>query len=394
MAVLPIVAPPGSAPAVGLGAAELPQHELLAVARAASGRNTAACCRWDVEPVERIPGPPSTVSLHRVRGVVAEKGEQEPWSVVVKVLQSYRHVQLPPELRAAATVDHSWRHQADLYRAGVADVLPPGMRLPRVYRIDDLGDDRVALWLEDVAVIDTAWDLARFTHAARCLGRLAVRLTRAGHRLPATFSRVPGAVLRWQFIERRLSMLPALDGDRLWAHPLIRAVADERLRSDLRRLASRVPRLLDELDRLPQTFVHGDASPQNLLVADEDPPVLVAIDWTLIGLSAVGYDLAQLLVGAVHAGRLPVEAMPALHEAVLDGYCTGLADEAAPVPEDVVRFGLDATLVVRSAFSALPLAQLEAAPDDGLAALVASRIALTRYLVDVGLSLPTPQESR
>jgi thiamine kinase-like enzyme len=140
--------------------------------------------------------------------------------------------------------------------------------------------------------------------------------------------------------------------------------------------------------------VHGDASPQNLLVADEDPPVLVAIDWTLIGLSAVGYDLAQLLVGAVHAGRLPVAAMPALHEAVLDGYCRGLADEAAPVPEDVVRFGLDATLVVRSAFSALPLAQLEAAPDGGLAALVASRIALTRYLVDVGLSLPTPQESR
>ena len=133
-----------------------------------------------------------------------------------------------------------------------------------------------------------------------------MRLTRVGDRLRQPGSRVPGAVLRWQFIERRIySMLPALDGDRLWAHPLISAVVDARLRSDLRRLAPASRRLLDELDRLPQTFVHGDASPQNLLVPAADPPVLVAIDWTLIGLSAVGYDLAQLLVGLCTPASCP-----------------------------------------------------------------------------------------
>jgi hypothetical protein len=380
-----------------LGPAALSDLQLLEVARAVSGRPEAGFDGWVVEPVDRIPGPPSTAGLYRISGTVIDDRGSASWSVVVKILQSYRHVPLhvPPELRAAARADHSWRHQADLYRADLADLLPPGLRLPVVYRIDDLGDDRVAVWLEDVEETDLPWDLPRFTRAARCLGRLAIRMTRAEHRLPASFFRTPGSVLRWQFTERRHSALPLLGDDRLWAHPAVRAAGDEWLRADLQRLAERAPALLDGLDRLPHTFVHGDASPQNLLVPAGDPDELVAIDWSLIGLSVVGYDLAQLLVGLVHSGRLTVEAMPAVHQAVLDGYCAGLADEDAAIDDDAVRFGFDATLVIRSAFSALPLDRLTGPPDDEPAAPVAARIALTRYLVDVGLALPpAPEEPR
>jgi len=58
------------------------------------------------------------------------------------------------------------------------------------------------------------------------------------------------------------------------------------------------------------------------------------------------------------------------------------------VDEDVVRFGFHAALVVRSAFSALPLARLSGPNTRADAALVAHRIRLTRYLVDLGLGLP------
>jgi hypothetical protein len=81
--------------------------------------------------------------------------------------------------------------------------------------------------------------------------------------------------------------------------------------------------------------------------------------------------------------------LPALTEAVLSAYTAGLADEGLRVDADVVRFGFHAALVVRSAFSALPLRRLAGAPNRGDAALVAHRVRLARHLVDLGLALPT-----
>jgi hypothetical protein len=201
-------------------------------------------------------------------------------------------------------------------------------------------------------------------------------------------TRVPGEVLRLQFLERELFTLPALAGPAVWAHPLVAAVADPTLRGDLHRLTERVPAMLDVLDGLPQTFMHGDASPQNLLVPADAPATFVAIDWSLLGPIAVGYDLGQLVVGLAHAGQLDVDALPAVRDAVLPAYTAGLADEGLRVDGDVVRFGFHAALVVRSAFSALPLARLAGPPRRDDAAAVARRVRLTRHLVDLGLALP------
>ncbi len=375
-----------------LGAAELDERELTAVARAVTGRARTELRCWWVEPVNYEIGTGSTAGLLRVRGVVADGNR--PWSVFVKLLQSYRHTELlatvPAPLRdrtqAMLVADRSWRTEADLYLSDLDDLLPAGLRLPVRYRIDGLGEDRVAEWLEDVRTVAPDWDLPRFARAARLLGRLAVRLTRTD-RLPESVSRVAGEVLRQQYFGQELTALPALLGDAIWTHPLLATDAGRRLRADLHRLADRVPTILDALDGLPQTLMHGDASPQNLLVPAAAPDSFVAIDWSLIGLVAVGYDLSQLMIGLTHAGRRGVETLPAVHDAVLPAYVAGLADEGMRVHADVVRFGFHAALVVRSAFSALPLAHLAASsiPD---ASVVTARVQLTRHLVDLGLALP------
>jgi hypothetical protein len=386
-----------------LGGVDVSNAALSEVARAAAGRPHARLSGWSADPVARsqeLPGA-STGGLYRVGGVVEDDGGATAWSVILKVLTSFRHRPLPvpttapqsvlTRVRALADEDVTWRHEADLYQAGIDDLLPEGLRLPAVHRVDDL--DRVAIWMEDVRAIDAVWDLPRFSRVARALGRLAVRLTRAQGRLPATFSRIPGQMLRLQLLEREMLWMPGLADERVWTHPLVADVADDRLSADLRHLAARLPTLLAGLDRLPHTFVHGDAGPQNLLAPVDDPGSLVAIDWSLIGLSPVGYDLAQLLIGEVHAGHLPASALPEVRAAALEGYCAGLDDEGARIPTAAVSFGLDATLVVRSAFSALPLTRLlghpAEPPDVGLARLVGERIALTRRLTDLGLSLRT-----
>jgi hypothetical protein len=371
------------------------QRGLTEVMRMATGLPDAQLSSCQVEPVDYPVGSWSTASLRRVRGLAVTSAGSVPWSMFVKALHSPRGLRLPDglpagqreHLLAMAASDRTWRHEADFYRADLDDVLPRGMRLPARYLIDEQGEDRIVEWLEDVAIADLRWDHARFDRAARLLGRLAVRLTDAD-RMPASITSIRGEVMRLQFMERELFFLPALAGDAVWSHPLIEAVGDPGLRADLHRLAERVPAILDALDGLPQTFMHGDASPQNLLAPAADPNSFVAIDWSLIGPVAAGYDLSQLLVGLAHAGQLDVDALPALHDTVLPAYTRGLADEGMPVDQDTVRFGFHAALVVRSAFSALPLARLAGPTTRADAAQIAHRVRLTRYLVDLGLGLP------
>lgn len=139
---------------------------------------------------------------------------------------------------------------------------------------------------------------------------------------------------------------------------------------------------------LPQLMIHGDASPQNLLVPAEEPDSFVAIDWTLGGVAAVGDDLGQLLVGLAHPGELAVTALPELREVLVHAYVAGLGREELAIPEAVVRFGMDGGLVMRSAFTSLPVERLGEPITDELVELIATRVRLTRYLVDLGLALP------
>jgi hypothetical protein len=188
-----------------------------------------------------------------VRGVAAVRGAAVPWSVFVKVLRSPHGLRLPSHLstssrerlRAMAATDRTWRHEADVYRADLDGVLPAGLRMPARYRIEEHRSDeqaRIVEWLEDVPAADLRWDPPRFARAARLLGRLAVRLARCD-RLPDSLLRVPGEVLRLQFLERELFMLP---------------------------------------------------------VPAADPDTFVAVNWSLMGPCAVGYDLrgAQRVLGA------------------------------------------------------------------------------------------------
>jgi hypothetical protein len=239
-------------PRAGLDRAALAEAALTDAARAATGRPDVAVTRWWTEPVAYPIGSWATAELTRVRGVATDGAGSVPWSAFVKVLRSPHGLRLPDGLppgprarmQAMAAADRTWRHEADVYRADLDDVLPPGMRLPARYRIDERDGDRIVEWLEDVPVADARWDGARFARAARLLGRLGVRLGGCG-RLPDSLIRVPGAVLRLQFLERELFTLSRLADGATWAHPLVARVADPTLRADLHRLVDRVPAILD-----------------------------------------------------------------------------------------------------------------------------------------------------
>ena len=366
--------------------------ELMAIVRDALRRPNATIVDWRVETVPYEIGTPFTEGLFRVRGIASDGEWVGPWSLFVKLVRSWRHWPMlhvmPEHIREAMLQHPGWRKEPDIYGSDLSATLPAGLAMPRVLRVHDLGDERVALWLEDVAASDARWDLARFRHAARLLGQLAARMT-AEDALPETIARDTSEMVH-DFYESRLAAyaFPLLQSDATWSHPAVAGVVDEHLRSDLLELAERLPAMIARLDRLPHAVIHGDACPQNLLIpAQADANGFVVIDWGMACSAPVGYELAQLLIGLAHSGELTVEELPAVHDAILDAYIDGLADEGHAVNPSDVRYGFDAGLVLRSAFTALPLEQLAGPDSDALAALIAQRVRLTRYLVDLGLTL-------
>lgn len=327
-----------------------------------------------IETVDYPFGSPTSDGAFRVR----LPGE----TLFVKMVRSWRHwplfPTLPPEIAEQAMTSELWRYEADVYTGGVGSVLPDGMRLPIVHAVADLGDDRLAIVMENVDESHAAWDAPRFARAARLLARTNVRLTRADA-LPASASRVPGFLAGMHYAGRlQVAELPMLADGRTWAHPLLAPRTG--LRRQLAGLADQLPGVLDRMHTLPQLLVHGDASPQNLLVPAGDPESFVVIDWSMGGLAPAGDDLGQLLVGLAHAGLLRIGELPDLHELLLGAYLQGLADEGYEATGEQVRLGFDGGLMLRSLFTALPLADLDGQP----AGFVEERLALTAYLAELG----------
>lgn len=370
-------------PAAGLlGQAAPSAAELNSLVSAVVG-HPAAVAGWHAEAVPYRSGSPATGALARVRGVTLDG---QPWSVFVKVLQHPRHWrlldQVPDEVRDDFLANFPWRAELGAWEPSFAGRLPAGLRVPLLYRVVELPGDRVAVWMEDVTVTDEAWTADTFEMAAKRLGTLAAN--RRDPDLIAASPVPPGYGLRRYFDGVVQPALASLWSHDLWGHPHV-AGREPGLRADLLELAARAPVILDRLDRLPQSLPHGDASPQNLLIPAAEPGTLVAIDIAFQCPQAVGFDLAQLLVGLSHAGLMPASDLPAVHAVLAAAYASGMNEGQQPAALDDIEFGYVGSLVIRAAFTSLPFREpISSLTND----YIDQRIALTRFIACAGLRLP------
>jgi hypothetical protein len=328
---------------------------------------------------ERVPydsGSPATAALVRLGGTLTGS---TPWSVFVKLLQSPRHWvhinRMSPPARARFIAEFPWRAEVAAWEPDFAGRLPAGLRVPRLYQTAEVGDDHLALWMEDIETDSAPWDQARFALAARLLGAFAAN--RSDSALLSASPRPAGFGLRKYAEGEAGRAIEIIRDPATWRHPALAGYAT--LQSGLLELAGQIPALLDLLATLPQSLPHGDASPQNLLAPAAEPGTLVAIDIAFQTPHAIGFDLAQLLVGLVHAGELPAAALPDIDRILTPQFTAGL-HQAGPHPasaSDVER-GYVATLALRSGFTSLPLRQLDTAPPE----LIAQRCALTHFILD------------
>jgi hypothetical protein len=329
----------------------------------------------------------STAALHRVSGTARSRGRTVTWSAFVKTLQHPRHWPhlgtLPPDVATEMLQLFPWQAELETRRQ-VLPVLPRGLRVPDIYYLDDLGNDRVAVWMEDIDVDPNPWPIETYAHCARLLGLLAARRTPDQ---PAGFSDLPVGFAVRKLVESRRPVLTAVLADGcMWTDPQVRSLVDPGYYRDLIRLHDGLPALLDEMDLLPQTLAHGDAAPANLLRPRAEPGVFVAIDWSFGSPLPVGHDLGQLLVGDVEGDVVDPAMLPAIHEAILPAYCAGLDAGGLRVPVDAVRRGYVGGLACRTAPFTFPFERLAGPLTEDLVAFLRRRARLGRFLLDLVLS--------
>jgi aminoglycoside/choline kinase family phosphotransferase len=93
--------------------------------------------------------------------------------------------------------------------------------------------------------------------------------------------------------------------------------------------------LLAIVEAAPQTLVHCDFWPTNLLAADDG--TTVAIDWSQIGIGAIGQDLDQITLDTVWMQVRPDESLDLLDQLIVPAYAEGL--HASGFPADVAELG-------------------------------------------------------
>lgn len=356
---------------------------LTEVVRRATGRDGARIASVETRPAAHRVENMTTAGLTHVSGTLTDG---TPWRLFAKTLRpawrSPMWNDIPPVFHEQVKRTLDWHDEPRIYRGPLVDDLPDGLRLPRLYGLDET-EERITLWLEEV---DDAgpWNMARYERSARRLGRLAGRWPEARaveqlgvrrHPLPQLFH---GKV--------RHADIPALAEDPMWEEPALRAACARHgdLRADLDRLAEVAPALAAVSEELPHALAHGDAAPANL--HEPGSGEVVAIDLGMMQNAAVGSDLGQLFVGRFDAGLATEAELAAIAAVVLPAFCAGLADEGQDIDPELVKAGWAISMAVRSVFS-LPVVHRPDLDEAARGELLTRRAAACRFGIDLALEV-------
>jgi hypothetical protein len=325
--------------------ADVAAGRLQAVVRVALGAPGAALGAWEAAPLLGGAGASNPArALGLLRGVARVGPAEQSWSVILKGFAPVADRDDP------AHIDY-WKREWLLYHSGLLDTLPAGLRAPRCYRCDELADGTVWLWLEHVREDgERAWLPERWALAARHLGQFNGAYL-AGRPLPHA-PWLGGRRLR-TWVERHRPLVAQIaaaphnpDVRRWWPQPVVDAIL---------RLWEERGTFYAALERLPQTFCHGDAIRRNLLArrGEDGSEETVGIDWEYAGRYAVGEEIGQTLSVAGAFFDMEPADLSALDAALFASYLAGLRDAGWRGDPRPVRFAYAAHAALRNAFNAV-----------------------------------------
>jgi hypothetical protein len=352
-------------------------RQVVAAALERPGLTAADISAVQVRPAEHRIDNMTTAALLHVGGTLADGTD---WQAFAKVLHpasaSPLMAFIPPDHHESVMRNLNWLDEPAVYRSALSTDLPDGLRMPRLFAVEEQ-DDRIVLWLEQVDA-QSSWSVDDYRLAARSLGALAGRWPEG--RVDDELG-IGRRDLAYLFFGKLANVdLPILATEEHWSDPQIGRIAGAQFRTDLDGLIERAPMRIAAAEELPHAISHGDATPDNLLRTADG---IVAIDWSYGSSGPLGADLGQLLAGRFDTGQADPGDAPKIAAVLLDAYLEGLAEEGAhPEPVDVLA-GWATHLAMRSAISSTVLDHRPDLHEDERTQMLERRVAVAR----IGLEL-------
>lgn len=254
------------------------------------------------------------------------------WSIVLKVFARPSKLEIVDQNHMAY-----WKREALAYQAGILIDLVKGIEVPRCFAVVEYPGEEIWVWMEYVVEEHKQWSLPQFEFAAHDLGYFnGAYLVGNYHPTASWFN--TGNYRNWlQWGQAGLHDLRRL------AHHPRSWITPEDAEECLRLYAER-ERLLGVLERLPQCLCHHDAFRRNLMIRRNanGEEKTVAIDWSGLGLGAVGEEIAKLVVLSLYFLEFPAEEAEHLDGAVFSAYLRGLRAAGWQGDEKLVRLGYTA----------------------------------------------------
>ena len=225
------------------------------------------------------------------------------------------------------------------YESGLLEQPASGLSAPRCLGAAQLRDHLSWLWLEHITHENlSTWTPSRYGLAARHLGAFnGAYLLR--HKLPT----YPWLNKKWtrQWVSEATTAIAHLH--KSLDHPLIaRAYPASNVEGLMSIYADR-DKLLGALEDLPQTLCHNDAFRRNLFahVAADGTDCTVAVDWALVGIGAIGEEIAPLIAEIDPSLSLETDT------SIFEGYINGLRDAGWYGQPYLARLGYLLTAALR-----------------------------------------------
>lgn len=304
----------------------------------------AVVSRWQVEPIAHPVINPVSAGLFRISGQADVDGQGSDWSLILKIMHLPSGDQRSEWVSSDDPAHYNyWKreflaYQSDLlHPTGV--LLTTDLATPRCLGTVEHAGQVVWLWLEQIEGLSAPeWPLERYGLAARHLGHMqGAYLT--GQPLPAL------AWLSRHWLRQRLDtmareIVASFDAPG-WQHPLLQQVFPAREIERVRQLWQQRQLLLTALDQLPQTLCHLDFWPTNLFArrTAEGREQTVLIDWSYVGIGAIGQDIGNLVPDSIWTRYVATERLRELERLVCDGYVEGLHDAGCSVDPRLARLG-------------------------------------------------------
>ncbi|HVS68157.1 MAG TPA: phosphotransferase, partial [Mycobacteriales bacterium] len=258
--------------------------------------------------------------LHSVTGGVFRVDWDEA-SLVIKVVR-HGHDDDPDALWVSgSTPEHRnyWKREWLAFDSGLLDDLPGQLRAPRRLLTTEPAPGEAWIWMEDVEGRPGAgWPVTDYASVAFDVGTTQGAYASGAAALPDDDWLSHDWLRGWvDALERHAGLVS--DGT-LWTTEPLQMLGF--LCEPLASLWSHREELLAIVDAAPRTLVHCDLWPHNLIAADDG--TTVAVDWSQVGIGAVGQDLDQLTLDPVWMQVLAGTDLDAIEQQVLPAYLAGL----------------------------------------------------------------------